>query len=143
MANGITTVEWRHGGHFCAELESGRVTCDESGLVGKQFPSSAELLMVSLGSCIGSVLVVFSDRHQINLEGMKIDLHWHLADDPHRIGEIGVSVNIPHQLTAEQKQTLTHVAHSCLIHNTLTHPAKISVDLSSVPSGSKAKARKL
>ncbi len=141
MANGTTTVEWRHGGHFCAELESGRVTCDESEIIGRQFPSSPELLMVSLGSCIGSVLVVFAERHEINLEGMKIDLHWHLADNPHRIGEIIVSVKIPRPLSAEQKETLTHVAHSCLIHNTLTHSPKIELELTSV-AAEKAKARK-
>jgi len=139
MANGTTTVEWRHGLHFCTELDSGQLMCDESGVVGKAFPSSAELLMASLGSCIGSVLVVFAERHAIELEGMKIDLHWRLADDPHRIGEINVSIKIPHPLTAEQKQTLTHVAHSCLIHNTLTHSPKIELELSFTPAPTKAR----
>ncbi len=140
MANGTTIVEWRHGRHFCAELASGRVMCDESELTGKQFPSSAELLMASLGSCIGAVLVTFADRHEINLEEMTIELHWHLADNPHRIGEISVSVNIPHTLTAEQKLTLTNVAHSCLIHNTLTHKPEIAIELTSV--GARKKPRK-
>jgi uncharacterized OsmC-like protein len=74
MANGKTTVVWKEGMHFCAHTDSGQVMCDESAPIGKAFPSSPELLMASLGSCIGSVLVTFTDRHDIDLEGMSINL---------------------------------------------------------------------
>jgi len=124
-----TTVLWKEGMHFCTHVESGQLMCDESSEVGKAYPSAPELLLASLGSCIGSVLVYFADRHDIDLEGMSIDLDWEIAEDPHRIGAIGIEVSIPKHLPPQQAKTLERVAHSCLIHNTLTHPPTISLEL--------------
>jgi putative redox protein len=124
-----TTVLWKEGMHFCTHLESGQLMCDESSEVGRAFPSAPELLMASLGSCVGSVLVYFSTRHDIDLEGMRIDLDWEMAERPHRIGKIGISVAIPADLDEQRLATLERVAHTCLIHSTLTHPPEISLDL--------------
>ncbi len=129
-----TTVLWKEGMHFCSHVESGQLMCDESSEVGKAYPSAPELLMASLGSCIGSVLVYFSTRHDIDLEGMRIDLDWEMAEKPHRIGEIRIAVRIPRALPQEQVGTLERVAQSCLIHNTLTHPPKIGLELSAADS---------
>jgi len=124
-----TTVLWKEGMHFCTHVKSGQLLCDESSEVGAAYPSAPELLMASLGSCIGSVLVYFAGRHGIDLEGMRIDLDWEMAEDPHRIGKIDVGVAIPARLNEEQVSTLERVAHSCLIHNTLAHPPEIDFNL--------------
>ena len=126
---GKTTVLWRHGMHFCTHVESGELMCDESSETGKAYPSAPELLAASLGSCIGSVLVHYADRHGLDLEGMSITLDWEIAESPHRIGAIDIAVSIPTHLPPEQAKTFERVAHSCLIHNTLTHPPAISLDL--------------
>lgn len=123
------TVVWREGMHFCTSTPSGELMCDESSEVGKAYPSAPELLMASLGSCIGSVLVVFAERHGISLAGMSIELDWKLAEKPYRIGAISIRVAVPRPLSDEQKRTLARVAHGCLIHNTLSHPPEIGVEL--------------
>jgi len=139
MASGTTTVVWKERMHFCAHADSGQVMCDESAPIGKAFPSSPELLMASLGSCIGSVLVTFTDRHDINLQGMSIDLNRQTAETPYRIGQMGVTINIPRPLSAEPRRMLERVASACLIHNTLTHPPKIEVKLSAAAAEAKAR----
>jgi len=115
--------------HFCTRLTSGELMCDESSEVGAAYPSAPELLMASLGSCVGSTLVAFAARRDLDLEGMTIDLDWRLADSPRRIGAIAVRVRLPADLSDEQRRTLERVAHSCLIHNTLSHPPQMSLDL--------------
>ncbi len=115
--------------HFCTSTQAGQLMCDESSEIGAAYPSSPELLMASLGSCIGSVLVVFSERHEIRLEGMSIELDWKIAEHPHRIGEIEVVVKIPHSLTEDQEHVLARVAEECLIHNTLRVPPKMKMTL--------------
>jgi putative redox protein len=127
---GTTVVVWREGMRFCSVLDSGEIMCDESSEVGKAYPSSPELLMASLGSCVGSVLVHFAARHGIGLEGMEIALDWRPAEHPYRIGEIDVEVVLPENISDEDRSTLERVAHSCMIHNTLEHPPKISLALS-------------
>ena len=111
------TVVWKERMHFCTEIPSGQLMCDESSDVGAAYPSAPELLMASLGSCIGSVLVHFAERHEIPPER------------PHRIGEITVAVSVPEGVSEPQRDTLERVAHACLIHNTLTHPPQISLSL--------------
>ncbi len=123
------TVIWREGMHFCTTTPSGQLMCDESSEVGAAYPSAPELLMAALGSCIGSALVYFAERHDIPLEGMKIELDWEIAERPHRIGEIAVAISLPGDLTDRRPGTPARVAHACLIHNTLTHPPAISLHL--------------
>jgi len=104
--------------------------CDESSEIGAVYPSSPELLMASLGSCIGSVLVYFTERHSIPLEGMSIDLDWKIREKPHRIGEIDIAVHIPQNISKDQERVLMRVAEECLIHNTLRVPPQINMTLS-------------
>jgi putative redox protein len=124
-----TTVLWKEGMHFCTHVKSGELLCDESSEVGTAYPSAPELLMASLGSCIGSVLVYFADRHDINLEGMQIDLDWEMTEGPRRISRIDIGVIIPAHLDDEALATLERVAGTCLIHNTLLHPPQIGLAL--------------
>lgn len=120
------TVVYRGGMHFCTSAQSGELMCDESSEVGKAYPSAPELLMASLGSCIGSVLAYYADWHKMNLEGMSVNLDWQIAEGPHRIGSIAVTVTLPLALPEAQLTVLRRVADSCLVHNTLLHPPKIS-----------------
>jgi uncharacterized OsmC-like protein len=115
--------------HFCTHVKSGELLCDESSEVGVAYPSAPELLMASLGSCVGSVLVYFADRHDIDLEGMRIDLDWEMAEEPYRISRIDIGVTIPAHLDDEVMATLERVAGTCLIHNTLLHPPQIGLAL--------------
>ncbi len=132
-----TTVVWRQGMHFCTSTQAGQLMCDESSEIGAAYPSSPELLMASLGSCIGSVLVYFAERHKIDLEGMSIELDWKIKEKPRRIGEIDVAVHVPHHLSKDQETVLRRVAEECLIHNTLHMPPQINMNL----SGTKEPAR--
>ena len=116
--------------HFCTSTQSGQLMCDESSEIGAVYPSSPELLMASLGSCIGSVLVYFAERHKINIEGMSIELDWKIKEKPHRIGEIDIAVHVPHHLSEDQGTVLKRVAEECLIHKTLHTPPQINMTLS-------------
>jgi len=122
-------VMWKEGMHFCTQTQSGQLMCDESSEVGAAYPSAPELLMASLGSCVGSVLVYFSERHGISLEGMTVDLDWKIAEGPHRIGQIDIAVSVPASLSEQERKTLTRVANDCLIHHTLTHPPEMRLEL--------------
>lgn len=124
------TVVWREGMRFCSSTPAGELMCDESSEVGRAYPSAPELLLASLGSCVGSVLVYFAQRHNISLEGMKIHLDYRVAENPHRIGEIDVQIEAPNAASKKEQETLERVAHTCLIHNTLTHSPQIALSVS-------------
>jgi len=119
--------------HFCTSTPSGQLMCDESSEIGAAYPSAPELLMASLGSCIGSALVYFAERRNIPLEGMSIDLDWKVKEHPHRIGEVEIADSIPQTLTKDQEKVLARVAEECLIHNTLRIPPQMNTRLSGKP----------
>jgi putative redox protein len=125
-----TTVLWKEGMHFCTRVQSGRLMCDESSEIGAAYPSSPELLMASLGSCLASVLLLYGRRHGYELDGLSVDLDWKTAEHPYRIGEISVRVRVPEAVPPEQQTIFARVAHTCLIHNTLLHPPKLEMELS-------------
>jgi len=125
-----TTVYWKEGMHFCTRVQSGQLMCDESSEIGAAYPSSPELLMASLGSCLASVLILYGRHHDYDLDGLQVDLDWEMAENPHRIGAISVRVHLPETIPAEQRPIFARLAHTCLIHNTLTHPPEIEMSLS-------------
>ena len=125
-----TTVMWKEGMHFCTRMPSGEQMCDESSEVGAAYPSSPELLMASLGSCIASVLIVYGRHHGFELEGLRVDLDWAMAENPHRIGAIDLRITLPAVVPEDLRPVFERVAHTCLIHNTLTHPPQITTEIS-------------
>jgi uncharacterized OsmC-like protein len=124
-----TVVRYHHGFSFCADLEAGRVMCDAVSERGKEYPSPPELLMVSLGSCIGAVLITYSQRHGVSYEGLTVGLDWEAAEHPYRMGRINIVAHMPGPLAPELQETLKRVAVQCLIHNTLQHAPQINLDL--------------
>jgi len=122
-----TTVAYEQGIRFCAATAGGRVVCDPDA--GQYGPSAPELLMAALGSCIGSVIVYFAERRGYKYEGLQVDMDWEIVENPHRIGRINVHVTMPGPLTDEERAIFTRVADTCLIHNTLSHPPTMSLDL--------------
>jgi putative redox protein len=126
------TVVWEGGMQFCAETKAGKLRCDESS-AGSLGPSAPELLLASLGSCIASVIVIFGERHGMRLEGMAVHMDYKLADHPYRMGEISIAVHVPQRLTPAERATLERVAETCLIHATLQHPPKMTLELAGAP----------
>jgi hypothetical protein len=54
-----------------------------------------------------------------------IEVRWTFAEDPHRIGNIDMTVQWP-SLPAARQNAAQRVAHMCAIHATLTHLPALS-----------------
>lgn len=88
---------------------------------GQSF-SPTDLLAVSLGSCILTVMGIVAARDSINLIGTKVKVTKEMVNKPlRRIGKIAVTINVPHKITAEEQQKLEAVAATCPVKNSL-HP---------------------
>jgi uncharacterized OsmC-like protein len=88
-----------------------------------------ELFVGSLGSCVAYFVGRYCTRHQIPCEGFTIDVEWSYAEQPHRVGEVGLRVNLPADLTPEQRDKLLKVAHGCTVHQSLAVPPKVDIRL--------------
>ncbi|HET6370360.1 MAG TPA: OsmC family protein [Nitrospiria bacterium] len=88
-----------------------------------------ELLVASLGSCIGYYAVLFFQRHRIPTNGLNVAMTWEYAEAPHRIGAMTAHVRFPEEIDPEKKERLQKVLEGCTVHNSISVCPKISVQI--------------
>jgi uncharacterized OsmC-like protein len=91
--------------------------------------SPVELFVGSLGSCVAYFVSRYCVRHQIPCDGFTVDVEWSYAEQPHRVGAVEIKLNLPAELTSEQREKLLKVAHGCTVHQSLTVPPKVEIRL--------------
>ncbi len=65
-----------------------------------------ELLASSLATCIGFYVALFLKRRKISLDNMEMDAQWKIAENPHRVGEISVSLHLSRELGEREQAGL-------------------------------------
>jgi uncharacterized OsmC-like protein len=58
-----------------------------------------------------------------------VDVEWSSAEQPHRVGAVELRVNLPSTVTPEQREKLLKVAHGCTVHQSLSVPPKVEIQL--------------
>ena len=124
-------VQYKGGARF--DVTSGKHTLvtdqpveDGGGDAGM---SPVELFVGSLASCVAYFVGRYCARHQIPCEGFTVGAEWSNAEQPHRVGAVELRVNLPATLTPEQREKLLKVAHGCTVHQSLTVPPKVEINL--------------
>ena len=127
------TVTHREGLRFSALARGHEVISDQpSGKGGTdQGMTPPELLMASLGACIGVYVVEFAERHHLPHQGLTVDLDWERAEDPTRIARVKVQVRLPGEVSEDFRKALHRVAEQCLIHNTLRSGPEVTITITS------------
>jgi putative redox protein len=98
-----------------------------------------ELMLASLGSCAAYYAVDFLKRNNLLVDGTKVKV---VAEKikgvtpgvPYRgarLDNFTVEVEVPVELTEEQRHGLDDAVHRCLIHNTLLMPPRVSLAIKS------------
>jgi putative redox protein len=77
-----------------------------------------ELLVASLGSCVGFYAERFLRRNGMSTDGLRIACSYRWAEKPHRVGEIELAVEAP-GLTEGKREAFERVIDHCTVHNTL------------------------
>ena len=88
--------------------------------------SPFHMLASGLASCTFSVMSSWAMHARLPVDDLSLEVHWHFADDPHRVSEIGVSFDWP-SLPANRLTAARRVAEMCTIHATLQHPPTVSI----------------
>ena len=88
-----------------------------------------ELLLASLGSCIGFYAAQYLRKHKLATEGTRVRVTADKLKDPARIDNFHIEIETPAALTEHHRVGVEHAAHHCLIHNTLQHMPSIAVEV--------------
>ena len=98
--------------------------------------SPVELFIGSVASCVAYFVGQFCTRHHIPQDGLAVHADWEMAERPHRVGRIDLTIHLPHRISAELEQRLLKVAHGCTVHQSVALAP--DVDITVNPSASSA-----
>ena len=88
---------------------------------GESF-SPTDLVATALGTCMATVMSIAAQRHQIELDGMTVEITKEMSKDmPRRIVRLASQMRIPLQGDHPQRQLLEAAALGCPVHHSL-HP---------------------
>lgn len=88
-----------------------------------------ELFLASLGTCAGFYAVQYLKKHKLSLEGTLVRVSAQKVKDPARLDDFRIEVEVPEELSDAHRIGVEKAVHHCLIHNTLLHPPKITIDV--------------
>lgn len=93
---------------------------DNEGL-GRTF-SPTDLLAVSLGTCIATVMGIVARRHEVDLSAMRVTVVKEMTNHPvRRVARLRTVVHVPVDPPERAKVVLERAAHHCPVHASL-HP---------------------
>ena len=82
-------------------------------------PSPTDLLAASVGSCVGTFILYYLQKHDLDGTGMRVEVNYTYAERPRRMDRIETRVVLPPQIGDEHLPGITKFAQACTVHNTL------------------------
>ena len=107
------------------ELISGQV--DEK--TPQEGPSPSRIMVASLGLCAAHYAAWYLKRHNIQDEGLTVDIDAQEARNPSRVALFNVRLNLKANLTEEERVGLLSSISRCYVGNTLKGNPEINYDL--------------
>ena len=84
--------------------------------------SPTDLASTSLASCMATIMGILAKRKNWNIDGTKFSVTKIMADNPRRISEIQIDIEVPHSnFSEEEKKMLENAAITCPVAKSL-HP---------------------
>ena len=97
-----------------------------------------ELLLASLGSCAGYYAAQYLRKHKLAIEGTRVRVTCEKAKQPlPRMDNFKIAVESRVELSPEHLRGLHGAVEHCLVHNTLLHAPKISIQVESLVAANK------
>lgn len=90
-----------------------------------------ELLLASLGSCAAYYAAQYLRKHKLATEGTLVRITAEKVKDPPRIENFQIELILPVGINGEHAEGVKDSVKHCLIHNTLLHPPRITLDIKS------------
>ena len=123
-------VRYEGNGKYVSNCRGHEVVSCLMGDSGKtEGMTPPELLIASLGSCMGIYAANYCENTGMSSEGMKLKLSWEKASDPPRIAKVNVTLELPNADVGRREKALIKVVESCLVHQTMTHSPAVEVKL--------------
>lgn len=128
----LMDVRFVSGEAYEVAVRGHRVTVDQPVDAGGDdtAPTPTELLVASLATCVAFYAGRYLTRHGFSRDGLGVSVGFDMAADrPARVATVHLTVRVPADLPAERRSALAAVAAHCTVHNSLTTPPGVTIDL--------------
>jgi len=135
------SVTWIRGSQLAVDIRNHRLLVDQPSDEGgeDQGMTPVELLIASLGSCIGHFAARFCERHHLPAGGLKVMMAWDYEEKPHRVGIMTAHVHLPpsvaEKLDPAMRDRMQKVLEGCTVHNSIAITPKIGVTIVTASPG--------
>ena len=122
------TLQHKGGAKFLAEARHHQLVLDQpaEGGASDHGMSPAELLLISLGGCIGQYVAQYLQLRGLSSEGLHVRVEAQPAARPLRIKDFAVKIVAP-GLSERQLRALEKSMPSGLVQQTLTQPNALAL----------------
>ncbi|WP_405064940.1 PIG-L family deacetylase [Kribbella sp. NBC_01510] len=124
-------VDHRSGDRFGIRIRNHVLSVDQPIDAGGEdtAPTPTELFVASLTSCVAFYARRYLHRHHFDTTGLVVDASFQLANKPARVDRIDITIRLADDLPPVRRDALLAVARHCTVHNSITTPPDISIDL--------------
>jgi uncharacterized OsmC-like protein len=92
-------------------------------------PTPPELFIASLGSCVGAFVAQYCGRSGIDAADMTVNVTFDKMENPTRLVNLKVRVELPHGRCADREKAIRRVAEHCPVHETISTMRGIDFDI--------------
>lgn len=124
-------VAWTSGDYYSIGVRGHRLHVDQPLDAGGDdlAPTPVELFVTSLAACVAHYGGRFLERHGVDRTGLRVVSEFEMTSAPNRIGGIRISLMPPEHMPAALRPALRAVVSRCSVHNTITNPPHVSIDV--------------
>jgi uncharacterized OsmC-like protein len=126
------TVEHLGAVQFEIKARQHTIACDQPPENGgyDEGMTPPELLLASLASCAGFYAAQYLRKFKLATEGTHVRVVAEKVKEPvPRLDNFRIEIETPVDLSEQHRAGVERAVHHCLIHSTLLHPPKITIDL--------------
>jgi uncharacterized OsmC-like protein len=93
-------------------------------------PTPPEVFVASLGSCVAALVANYCNKAKLNTDGLTVDVAYEKADDPTRLINLKVKVDLPNAKIAGREKAIERVADHCPVHQTICSWEDVGFEIS-------------
>jgi uncharacterized OsmC-like protein len=92
-------------------------------------PTPPQLFLASLGSCVAAFVAHYCEPKGINTQDMSVDVLFDKVENPTRLTNLQIQVNLPYGVCDGREKAILRVAEHCPVHETIKSLAGIEINL--------------
>jgi uncharacterized OsmC-like protein len=119
------------GDQFEIAVRGHRIRVDQPEAMGGEDtgPTPTELFVASLASCSAFYARRYLSRHDLPVEGLRVETSYAMGTSPSRVASFDVKVHLPAGVPEERHRPLLTMVNRCTVHSTLTHKPDVTISL--------------